>query len=201
MKQKQREVRKTLLAVGEGDTDEAFLNHLRSLYCSGGAGVRVTVRNAHGGDPENIVNTARQDPGGYDQRIVLLDTDIPWPKNLQNEAARDDNIEMIGSHPCHEGLLLSILGKNPPNRSEGCKKMIQKKLPGIDLTEKQNYARNFPKLVLDDARTRISELNKLLKFFEGLGFPNRSRGSKSGGRIPLASSAETFTQPPHPQPP
>mgnify|MGYP001473509280 CR=1 FL=1 len=37
MARKQHQVRKTLLVVGEGDSEEAFLKHLRDLYCSGGA--------------------------------------------------------------------------------------------------------------------------------------------------------------------
>ena len=52
MARKRHPLRKTLLIVGEGDSEAAFLKHLRDLYCSGGAGVAVTVRNAHGKGPE-----------------------------------------------------------------------------------------------------------------------------------------------------
>jgi len=55
---KKYRVRKTLLIVGEGDSEEAFLKHLRELYCSDGAGVAVTVRNAHGKGPEHVINHA-----------------------------------------------------------------------------------------------------------------------------------------------
>lgn len=58
MVRKQHRVRKTLLIVGEGDSEEAFLKHLRDLYCSGGSGVAVTVRNAHGKGPENVIDHA-----------------------------------------------------------------------------------------------------------------------------------------------
>ena len=58
MVSKQHQVRKTLLIVGEGDSEEAFLKHLRDLYCSGGAGLTVTVRNAHGKGPENVIDHA-----------------------------------------------------------------------------------------------------------------------------------------------
>ena len=80
MARKQHQVRKTLLIVGEGDSEEAFLKHLRELYCSGGSGVAVTVRNAHGKGPENVIDHAARQARiySYDARAALLDTDIPW---------------------------------------------------------------------------------------------------------------------------
>lgn len=167
MARKQHHVRKTLLVVGEGDSEEAFLKHLRDLYCSGGAGVAVTVRNAHGKGPENVIDhTARQARiYSYDARVALLDTDIAWTDKLKKEA-RKAKIEMVGSTPCLEGLLLSILGKRPPVQSADCKKAIQQSL-GIDLMERQGYAGHFPKAVLDSARTTIPDLDQLLLFFEG----------------------------------
>lgn len=55
---KQRPQRATLLAVGEGDSEVCFLKYLRSLYCANSAGVSVTVMNAHGKGPGNVINTA-----------------------------------------------------------------------------------------------------------------------------------------------
>lgn len=167
MARKQHRVRKTLLVVGEGDSEEAFLKHLRELYCSGGAGVTVTVRNAHGKGPENVIDhTVKQTRiASHDKRVALLDTDIPWTDKLKKDA-RSAKIEMLGSKPCLEGLLLSILGKRPPAQSADCKKALEQLL-GINLTERQSYASHFSKAVLDSARQTITELDQLLKFFEG----------------------------------
>jgi hypothetical protein len=164
---KQHRVRKTLLIVGEGDSEEAFLKHLRDLYCSGGAGVAVTVRNAHGKGPENVIDHAARQARiySYDARIALLDTDIPWTDKLKKNA-RKSKIDMIGSMPCFEGLLLSILGKRTPEQCADCKKAIQQ-LMDIDLTERHSYAKNFPKRVLDAARVKVIELDILLKAYEG----------------------------------
>lgn len=164
---KQHRVRKTLLIVGEGDSEEAFLKHLRDLYCSGGAGVAVTVRNAHGKGPENVIDHAARQARiySYDARIALLDTDIPWTDKLK-KSARKSKIDMVGSMPCFEGLLLSILGKRPPEQCADCKKAIQQ-LMDIDLTERQSYAKNFPKVVLNAARLKVVELDILLKAYEG----------------------------------
>ena len=167
MARKQHQVRKTLLIVGEGDSEEAFLKHLRDLYCSGGAGVAVTVRNAHGKGPENVIDHAARQAKiySYNARAALLDTDIPWTDKLK-KAARKAKIDMIGSIPCFEGLLLSILGKRPHDQCVDCKKAIQQ-LINVDLTERQAYAKHFPKPVLNAARFKVVELDLLLKVFEG----------------------------------
>lgn len=163
------QVRPTLLAVGEGDSELAFLRHLRSMYCAGGAGVAVsvTVRNAHGLGPEHVIDfaAAQAKAYSYDKVVALLDTDIPWTDKLL-KTARKARIEMVGSTPCLEGLLLSILRKRPPGQSDACKRAIQQEL-GVDLTEVQSYAAHFPKAVLDEARVRLSELNRLIQCFEG----------------------------------
>lgn len=167
MARKKHQVRPTLLAVGEGDSEEAFLKHLRCVYCSGGAGVAATVRNAHGKGPENVIDFAARQARAYsfDKIVALLDTDIAWTDKL-TKAARKGKIEMVGSRPCLEGLLLSILRKQPPEQSAACKKAISQLL-GVDLTEGEGYAAHFPRAALDDARNRLPELDSLIKRFEG----------------------------------
>lgn len=152
--------------VGEGDSEEAFLKHLRDLYCAGG-GVAVTVRNAHGKGPENVIDHAIRQARiyGYDARVALLDTDIHWTDRLK-KTARKAAIEMVGSSPCLEGLLLSILGERPPEKSDACKKRI-KQLHGLDLTERANYGALFSREVIESARPRLPDLDRLLRFYEG----------------------------------
>ena len=167
MSRKTHRVRQTLLVVGEGDCEEAFLKHLRTLYCSGGVGVAVTICNAHGKGPENVIeHTARKARiYSYDQRLAFLDTDIAWTDKLKKDA-RKSKIEMIGSTPCLEGMLLSILERHSPEHSPNCKKALQQLL-GVDLTERLHYVQPFPIAVLEAARQRISELHRLLLYFEG----------------------------------
>lgn len=162
-----REVQKTLLVVGEGDAEVAFLKHLRSLYCTQGAGVRVTIRNAHGKGPGNVVTHAARLAQGcsYDSCVALLDTDIEWTEELKKRA-RKAKIELVGSSPCIEGLLLLILRKRCPEQSAQCKRELKRNL-GYDVTEWEHCAHVFPKTVLDGARTRISELDRLIKQYEG----------------------------------
>ncbi|KZK75310.1 MAG: hypothetical protein A3K90_09005 [Pelodictyon luteolum] len=167
VRRQQRQVRKTLLAVGEGDSEVAFLTHLRDLYCSRREGVSVSVRNAHGKGPEHVIGYAVKlsQRFCYDACVVLLDTDIEWADRV-TKSARKSGIEMVGSMPCLEGLLLAILGHRPPERCLQCKKQIEKLLD-LDLMERQSYAGSFSRPVLDLSRKGIAELDRLLRCFEG----------------------------------
>lgn len=160
--------RKTLLVVGEGDTEVAFLKYLRSLYCSSGEGAKVTIDNAYGKSPENIVNTAIRHAGSaaFDKKVCLLDTDVAWPLAVCTKAKRN-KITMLGSTPCIEGLFLDILGHPLPNSINECKPKIATMF-NFRLTDERNYPRVFDKNKLDEARQRISTLDNLLNFYEGL---------------------------------
>lgn len=112
-----KSVRQTLLVVGEGDSEEAFLKYLRELYCCDGKGVSVTVRNAHGKGPDHVIDhTIRQSRMySYNVCAAFLDTDISWTAQLEKRA-HQNKIAMVGSIPCFEGLLLAILGERVPER-------------------------------------------------------------------------------------
>lgn len=166
-RQKVRRVRQTLLVVAEGDTEVAFLKHLRDMYCSGGFGVNVTVRNAHGKGPENVVSHAVRQLRmySYDACVAMLDTDLPWSKQVRQQA-KDAKVAMIGSRPCFEGLLLAILKRAVPEQSQHCKNQAYALL-GLDLTDRQSYQALLPKPLLQEARVRIPELCCLLEYLEG----------------------------------
>ena len=159
--------RKTLLAVGEGKSDAAFLRYLRGLYCSGRQGVSVTVRNASGKGPTNVIGTAigALRIASFDHKLCLLDTDIIWSsKNISD--AKHKNIQLIGATPCLEGLLMHILGKSVPVSSNECKRQL-KTITGTNMYEADDYAGYFSYALLQQVRTSIAELDRLLRLFEG----------------------------------
>ena len=125
------------------------------------------MRNAHGKGPENVIDQAARQARiyGYDAHAALLDTDILWTDKLKKDA-RKAKIDMVGSVPCFEGLLLLILGKRPANQCAECKKAIQQ-LIDVDLTERQAYAKHFSRVVLDAAKLKLVELDRLSLAFEG----------------------------------
>jgi len=106
-----RPVLTTVLLVGEGKTEVAFLSHLKSLYIQRNCGIKLTIKNAHGKGPEYIVDFAvrQRSNAAYDRVAVLLDTDLTWSEAVKKRA-RKNRLVLLGSDPCIEGFLLKILG-------------------------------------------------------------------------------------------
>jgi hypothetical protein len=162
-----RAQRKTLLAVGEGKAEVAFLKHLKQLYCSGGNGVAVTIRNAHGKGPGNVIATAigASSSASYDKKVCLLDTDLEWTSENKHDAKRK-KIELVGSTPCLEGLLLRILGKMVLRDSSACKQQLRD-LTHKNMLEPEDYVDNFCYARLQSVRLSITELEAILGLYEG----------------------------------
>lgn len=165
--QAHREAKTTVLIVGEGDTEKAFLDHLKSQYVTRGCGVSVTIRNAHGKGPENVVDVAIRHARGADYTLVavLMDTDLPWSSALR-KLARTKKICLIGANPCCDGLLLHILAESVPEESAQCKaKLIERLEKKPVVTEA--YRNDFTKVLLDSRRDTVGALNKLLSLMAG----------------------------------
>lgn len=165
-----RSVRYTVLMVGEGSTEQAFLKHLKALYVSRGSGIGVTIRNAHGKGADHVVDytISQCRNADYDKLVTLLDNDHPL-SDAGRQRARRAKIEVIGSTPCIESLFLQILSENIPVRSVECKRRCEQVIEGR-LTEVKNYAAPFPKELLDTRRGDIPDLNLILNYLTVPGF-------------------------------
>ena len=154
----------TVLLVGEGQTEVAFLKHLKSLYISRGCGVAVKIISANGKGPEFIVNyTIRKSYRIASERIfTLLDGDIPITPKIRKKATQHD-ITLVESSPCFEGLLIKILDKTVPATSKECKKICEKHFPG-PLTQQGTY-NNLTSDLLKRRRNHVSELAQILDSF------------------------------------
>jgi len=153
---------RTLLIVGEGRHEEAFLNHLKQLYVSRGCGLSVTIKNARGKGAKHVVEwTIRQIANAaYDDVAVLLDTDKDWSLAIEKKA-RLKKIVVFASDPCFEAVLLRALGKHPVGDAKALKKTIAPYLKG-DATIRENYREHFGDEQLQVARTRELIVDKLL---------------------------------------
>lgn len=158
---------RTLLLVGEGGAEKAFLEHLKSIYCPRGSGVFVTVRDAHGKGPEQVVEQTIRwlQNADFDHRATLLDTDLAWPERTRKRA-RQKRLELVGSAPCLEGLLLRILGRPVPSSSDGCKRALGAELSGR-ATAPESYRTLFPSSLLEERRRDIPELARLIALLSG----------------------------------
>jgi hypothetical protein len=100
---KHRSAKKTILLVGEGTTEKAFLQHIKELYVGRYADVSVAIEHADGGSPDYIVHRAicLFNSRTYDECFVLIDGD----KLLKTKKSQ---ILVLNSTPCIEGLFLAI---------------------------------------------------------------------------------------------
>jgi len=154
--------RQTLLIVGEGRHEEAFLNHLKRLYVVRGCGLSVTVKNARGKGAKHVVEwTIRQIANAaYDDVAVLLDTDKDWSQAVANKAKKG-KIVVFASDPCFEAVLLRALGKHPVGDAKALKKAVAPFLNN-DPTVRDNYEEHFGDEQLQVARTREPIIDELL---------------------------------------
>lgn len=157
-----RAARHTILLVGEGATDSAFLKHIKSLYISRGCGVNAKVHNARGKGPDHVVDQAikQRQNAAYDRVVALLDADLEM-STAARKRARSKRIQIIKAEPCLEGLLLKILGEYVPAISVQCKAQMGHILPAR-LTAPEDYQANFPKDLLEERREDVPELGRLL---------------------------------------
>lgn len=160
-----RHASRTLLLVGEGETEVAFLTHVKGAYAPRGCGLSVRVLNARGKGPENVVETVIRHCANrsYDLRAALLDTDLPWSADIHRKAA-SKRITLVGSKPCVEGFLLDVLGRTAPQRSAECKRSFRACFVGNPLRA-PDYNAQFSRPVLDAARSRVVTLRQLLELF------------------------------------
>ena len=171
-KKKRRTAKSTLLIYGEGMSEEIFLKYLRELY-SHDSGIAVTVRKGKGGNAKEIVISAMKIPGNFDKRIVVLDNDKSEQeiKNAEQEAIKY-KIELLKNTPCLEAMLLSILkgGKSFANKpSKWCKKEFEEKyISKKKRSEKNEYAKLFPKKILDEQSNNLPVLKKIIDSMSGI---------------------------------
>ena len=142
---RQLQLRRTVLVVVEGDTEFAFCRYLKAIG-SHGRNLQVTIKNAHGGSPDKIVEFARRQArqSAFDQVVILFDDDKPLSasgqKTVQSLRAR-----LFRFSPCVEGFYLRLLRQPVPATSEACKRAFH--THGLNEQQKVDhgaYARLFP---------------------------------------------------------
>lgn len=163
-----RQVRKinktTLLIMGEGEHDKAFLEHMKGIYYDRQSGSKIRLDFSGGGSPHDIIKDTikKSRHVAYDRKIILMDDDIEIYQQDQN-AARNASILILQSTPiCLEGMLLNVLGEKIPTSAQKCKGVLHPLLSGRPTLAK-SYEPLFPKPVLDAAKNpTIISLRSLL---------------------------------------
>ncbi|MDX9736783.1 MAG: hypothetical protein GX748_02375 [Lentisphaerae bacterium] len=157
-----RKTNRTVLIVVEGETEEAFISHLKKRYYHRGMRLSVRIRNAHGHGPQGIIDKLKSvaKTEDFSQRIAVLDADIPLTA-AEARWLRQEKVDTIVSVPAIEATLLTIHGKPAPDTTEACKKELQRHAPG-DPTELSYHERHFPHDKLEQARGKVAVLDALI---------------------------------------
>lgn len=177
MRRTNRTVRKTRLVFGEGETEEAFLKHIKSLYGCSCKEISCRVSSGNGGSPSSIIRKAigRCSSEHYDECFIVLDSDVGVSKNDVKKAIKrlrisGENVAcpiIIPCNPCIESLFLKIIGHTALPTCLECKSVFHDNY--MSEKEKLNHAKYgkwFPKDVLEIKRKDILVLDQIILIFE-----------------------------------
>ena len=158
-----RTVLRTVLLVGEGYAEVAFIEHLKALYITRGCGIALTVKNARGKGALHVVEVAvRQSKNAaFDVKAALLDTDTGWNEATRN-IARIAKVQVVPCVPCLEAMLLAMHGEVQEAQSTAVYKQAFEKRFGRPANDATLYAKYFSKEILEKARVQSQELEALL---------------------------------------
>lgn len=157
-----RRTRPTILFVGEGKTEVAFIKHLKSLYQpERSPPVRVDTQDGH--DAGRILRTALKRLESWDAIVCLYDLDKALPIGDLNKAKRKKFV-LIGSEPCIEGFMLDILEQARPHLTRDCKHKMHTMLGGKE-TDHNSY-RLFTIEILEQRRLLLPNLDLILRLIE-----------------------------------
>lgn len=157
----------TVLAVGEGETEKAFLHFLKTRYSTRDDGIFIKILYAGGGGPECVIGHAiKMNPKNYDRAFVVLDKDISCRSSYLRKA-KTHKLEIIWCVPCIEGLFLKLLepALDPSVKSSAdCKSIFEDKYLGEDeKLDPEKYAGIFSLALIESRRRQIQELDRIIK--------------------------------------
>ena len=156
---------RTLLIVGEGYHEVAFLTHVKQLYVQRGCGLAVTIKNARGKGAMHVIDCAIKLSANvaYDTVAAMLDTDKDWSPVVERQA-REKGIQVMASETCFDAVMLRLLGQPAKGNAKTLKKRLASYVKN-DATISQSYAEHFGKACLEAGRGKEPTINTLLKLF------------------------------------
>jgi hypothetical protein len=163
---KSRPQKQTLLLVGEGYDEEAFLKYLKSQLVGRHSGLEVKIKNAKGKGAKHVIDwTIRQaKQAEYDVVAALLDTDTDWTPAVQKQA-RAKKIIVLTSEPCFEAMLLRLIGVTPEIDSKKLKKQFEPYVNNAAAVA-EHYDQYFNPDFLRSKRNLELTIDALLKLFK-----------------------------------
>lgn len=158
-----RAVRETVLIVGGGYAEEAFLKHLKSLYTSKAAGRSLTVGNARGGRAVDVVAEAGRIGRRLPHKILVALFDAALDsKGSATKVAQKNKIVAVSCDPCLEAVLLRLHGDLTERDTAGHKGAFAHRF-GSPAHDPAVYALHFPQELLNSTRASCQQLDELLR--------------------------------------
>lgn len=152
----------------EGPHDATFMKLLREYYVV--PDISVEIKKDRARDQVTMVREAIQREGAFDERIVVMDGDVAQEEMTQANELAKGKVEVVRNVPCIEAVLIKIL--EPKKKingwtSQALKDYFEGKyIPQEKRTDLNTYRRKFPKKMLDEARQRVPELDRMIKVIE-----------------------------------
>lgn len=144
----------TLLIVGEGADDQAFIKHMSQQLRTGTTSVKPRIEKQTGGSPGNIITNAVRKYGHlpFDQRFLVVDADIPLSQQEYDKARAHGYRVILWAPVCLEGALLEVLDERVGGHDTAMslKKRLHPLLDGSH-TDSAAYKHRFPRAVLEKA--------------------------------------------------
>lgn len=155
---------RTLLIVGEGRDEVAFLSFLKSRYVVRGCGLSVTIKNAYGKGALHVLDRAAAHSANADFDRVAARLDLDTWDAKAGQLGKRKKIVVLGSDPCFESMMLRIIGVKPAVTSYALKKQF---LPYVknDPSRSNNYSEHFTHELLQAVRAREPVIDSLLELF------------------------------------
>ncbi|MFL0807998.1 MAG: hypothetical protein K6L60_11995 [Oceanobacter sp.] len=167
---KQRTVAETtLLVVGEGADDKAFITHMKGLFYQRQPGQKgPKIEAGDGGSADVIITNSLRTyrNTAYNRKLLVLDSDLP-PSSVKAKKAAEAGFGIILWSPeCLEGALLDVLEEsvNVHETSQNLKVRLHPLLSGSH-TDSKAYAKLFPRPVLE--KSRNDSVNQVRDMLQG----------------------------------
>ena len=169
MTKKQRKQKHTILIYCEGKHDCLFVGYLKKTFVN--SEKYIELIEGQGGGPSRMIGKTARNPAEYDKKYIFLDSDQGENKKKYEETAQEQNVTLIWSNPCLEGLFLRILnGHSQISDSQECKSQFKNKYnSGQRKYDSINWEELFPKEKLVSKKEKVSTLRELIEIMNNVG--------------------------------
>ncbi len=165
---KQRAAKIPVLIYCEGKHDATFVRYLQRVYAPANERNSFDVKPGVGGGAISVVRNAQRVEGDYALRVAKFDNDRGDDELKAALAECRESLLPCICTPCIEATMLEVLeGKSYGDiTTAACKRQFHTYIPEDRRLDIEQYARLFPRELLESARSRVKALDAIIRVFE-----------------------------------